>query len=485
MKRTLALLAALLVAAVPTMAIFTSCGDDEVKTPVDETPNTDVSGEVEVDDGEEKSGVPAEVRFDGEKFSLLIGSSGQQIYAEEETGDIVNDIVYQRNAAVAERFGIEMNIVKSGVSSDNAGQREGTQQIQTLIMSNDDTYQAFTHIQHTGMPELILQKNFVDWNTLPYIDISKPWWYQNITKDLCFGDKVYVMTGDYAMYIGLIDCLVFNKDIFDELELEYPYQDVLDGTWTYDKFAELVMKGAKDLDGDGIQEWDTDRYGLVGWTWEMSDALAMGLGYKNVEKDADNMPVLNQNTDLATDIFDKVIDLFAGKKYAKAEMSDWAGQVNAFNEGRAMFKDLFLDEVVGLRDVEFDFGIIPFPKYDEKSEYISRSSNMVGMTYIPVTNTKLEMTAAVLEEMAYRSYMELTPAYFDIVLTVKNTRDDESAGMLPIIRDSARCMYSDFYMDLCTMVDTGNNTYASDFAANRDAWLETIEEMREMLTEEE
>ena len=476
MRRIIAFILALILAAA-SVTLFTSCGDDELK----EAPTGEDSSSEKVET-EEKSGVGEEVRFDGMKFSAMIGSAGQQIYAEEETGDIVKDIVYKRNAEIAERFGIEMEFVKT--VDPGQEQRKATQQIQTLIMSNDDTYDVYLHIQHQGMPELILQNYFVDWNTLPYIDIQKPWWYYNCTKDLSFGDKVYVMTGDYAMYIGVIDCLVFNKDIFDELELEYPYQDVLDGTWTYDKFASLVMKGAKDLDGDGIQEWDTDRYGLTGWTWEMSMALAMGLGYTNVEKDADNMPVLNQNTDLATDIFEKVIEIFRGKKYARAEMSDYYSQVNAFSEGRAMFRDLFLDEVQILRDVEFDFGIIPFPKYDENSEYISRSSNMVGMTYIPVTNTELDMTAAVLEEMAFRSYKELTPAYFDTVLTVKNTRDEESAAMLPIIRDSARSQYSDFYMDLYTMVDTGNNTYASDFAASRDMWLETIEDMREMLTEE-
>ncbi len=160
--------------------------------------------------------------FEGKTFSMLIGSTGQSIYAEEENGTLINDTVYRRNKLVEDRFDITLNIVKTGAASTGEGQREATSQFRSLIESGDQTYNAFIHVQHTGMPKMILEKYFVDWNELPYINLSDEWWYENITNDLCFGDKIYVMTGDYALYIDKIDCLLFNKDIFDELGLEYP-----------------------------------------------------------------------------------------------------------------------------------------------------------------------------------------------------------------------------------------------------------------------
>ena len=485
--KTKVLLAALLVAAVPTLTLFASCSKqnaDDKNTDNKQSEQTDDKQPEEVADpldGDHSPNVPADVKFDGETFSILIGSTGYSMYAEEETSDLVNDTVYNNNLAVEERFGIDLNIVKGGYNAEGSGQSQATAQFRSLIEANDTTYHAFMHVQHTGMPQMILEKYFVDWNTLPYVDLSANWWYQNITNDLCFGDKIYVMTGDYAKYIDSIDCLVFNKQIFDDLGLEYPYQDVLDGTWTWDKFEELVAKGAKDLNGDGEMTKENDQWGLVGWVYELAPALLVSSGFSPLEKDADNMPILNQNVDEAHEIYSRIVDLFADGKKAYAESSDYSGQINIFTEGRAMFKDTFMGGITGLSETEFDFGILPYPKWDENSEYQNRSSNMTALTYIPVTNPNLEMTGAVLEEMAFLGAKNLTPAYFDVVLTVKNTRDVESEKMLPIIKDNARFLYDGYAPAIIGAVTNKSNNYASAYASSLATYQTNLEEMRELL----
>ncbi len=468
-----ALLAALLVAAVPTMTLFASCTNNEAledeiipEGPSEFSPN-----------------VPEEVTFEGEQMNILIGSTGQVMYAEEENSDLMNDTTYRRNKLIEERFGITLNIEKTGAAATGTGQGEATARFRSLIESGDQTYHAFTHVQHSGMPQMTLERFFVDWNTIPYINLEEPWWYQNITNDLSFGDKVFVMTGDYALYIDRIDCLVFNKDIFDDLGLEYPYQDVLDGTWTFDKFAELVKKGAKDLDGDGIMNKETDQWGLVGWIYELAPALLVCSGYSPLDKDADNMPVLNQDIEGSHEIYQKIVDIFVDGQSAFAESSSTAIYNNAFSEGRAMFKDTFLGGITGLKEVEFNFGIIPFPKWNEDMPYMNRSSNMTALTYIPVTNPNLELTGAVLEELAYQSYLTVTPAYFDTVLTVKSTRDIESEEMLPIIKDNARFLYHEFYPNIIGSVQNKSNTYSSSYASSLPSYQTKLEEMRELLEE--
>ena len=484
MKKTAVFLAALLLAATP-VSLLSSCNkqsdDKQQENPQSGTENPDADPLEQA----YSPNVPSDLKFDGQTFSVLIGSTGQVMYAEEENSDLINDTVYRRNALIEERFGIDLNIVKTGVDATGAGQSEATQQFRTLIETGDKTYHAFMHVQHTGMPQMILEKYFVDWNTLPYVNLDEEWWYQNITKDLCFGDKIYVMTGDYARYVDSIDCLVFNKDIFDDLGLEYPYQDVLDGTWTWDKFEELVALGADDLNGDGQMTFADDQWGLIGWVYELAPALLISTGYSPLEKDADNMPVLNQNVDEAHEIYGRIVDLFADGQKSWAESNDYSGQINVFTEGRAMFKDTFLGGVTGFSEVEFDFGIIPYPKWDENSEYMNRSSNMTALTYIPVTNTELELTGAVLEELAFQSAKELTPTYFDTVLTVKSTRDVESEAMLPIIKNSARFLYDGYAPSIVGMVTNKSNTFASSYNSSLPSYQDDLEEMRELLLSEE
>jgi ABC-type glycerol-3-phosphate transport system substrate-binding protein len=293
------------------------------------------------------------------------------------------------------------------------------------------------------------------------------------------------MTGDYALYIDSIDCLVFNKDIFDELGLDYPYQDVLDGTWTWEKFEELVKLGAEDLNGDGVMTMADDQWGLSGWVYELAPALLVSTGYSPLDKDADNMPVLNQDVSAAHDKYQRVVDLFEDGQYSVAESNDYNAQILVFTEGRSMFRDTFLGQVTGLSEVEFDFGIIPYPKWDEDSDYMNRSSNMTALTYIPVTNTDLPLTGAVLEELAFQSAKELTPLYFDTVLTVKSTRDVESEDMLPIIKDNARFLYDGYQPNVISQVLNKSNTFTSSYQSNLTSYETQLEEMRELLLSED
>lgn len=481
MKKFLLLLLAAILIITPVM---TACnnGEDEVE---DENVENEVSGEANPDDRLSYAfspNIPEGTKFDGKKFSMLLGSVGDGFYAEEDTGDLVKDAVYQRNALIEEHFGIELDIPKSGYGHDGKGQDEAGTLFRSLIEAGDESYHAFVHVQSGGgMPQMVLENYFVDWNTIPYVNLDDEWWYQNIKRDLCFGDKIYMMTGDYALYIDRIDCLVFNKEIFDELGLEYPYQDVLDGTWTWEKFTDLVKQGADDLNGDGLMTFEDDQWGLVGWGYEMIFAMQVASGYSPLSRDENNMPVLNENIDEVHGIFDQIVNLFADGEYAWSEYKDYSGQNTMFSEGRAMFKELFLTEIARFSDTEFEYGILPMPKWTEDAPYYSRSSNMTPLTYIPVTNPDLELTGAVLEEMAFQSAKTLTPTYFDVVLTVKQTRDVQSEAMLPIIKNNARFLYHDFNPDINGMVRNRNNTYSSTFSASLSSYQERLEEMRELL----
>ena len=489
MKKSIFSVFLALVLAVSSLASCTKKADetDNTQTP-DETEQTGAVVDPENRlSGEYSPNIPEAdaKKFEGKTFSMLIGSTGQSIWAEEENGTLINDTVFRRNKLVEDRFDITLNIVKTGAASTGEGQQQATTQFRSLIESGDQTYNSFVHVQHTGMPQMILEKYFVDWNEIPYVNLSDEWWYENITNDLCFGDKIYVMTGDYALYIDRIDCLLFNKDIFDELGLEYPYEDVLNGTWTWDKFTELVKLGAEDLNGDGIMAYADDRWGLVGWAPELLYALLVSTGYSPLEKDENNMPVLNQDVSMAHEQYQRVVDIFADRQSAWNETSNYMSQRDTFTEGRAMFFDVFLGGVTGLAEVEFDFGILPYPKWDEDSEYQNRSSNMTALTYIPVTNPDLELTGAVLEEMAFQSAKELTPVYFDTVLTVKSTRDVESEAMLPIIKNNARFLYDRFYPSIYSMVGSGSNTFTSTYQSSLSQYEADLEDMRELLISEE
>ena len=266
-------------------------------------------------------------------------------------------------------------------------------------MAGDESNDVYIHVQHSGMPALISEGCFIDWNTLPNIDFSKPYWYSNCIRDINYGTKVFAMTGMYNLEIlRFSNILTFNKRIFDDLQLAYPYQDVPAGT---------------------------DQFGYWGWVWEQVSALFMGLGGDLVTKDKDNMPVLTVDTEKNIAIVDKMNEIFAmdGAAY---ERTTYGTFDKAFKSGLLMFNHNSLADMTNnCRDMEDDFGFIPYPKLDESQEgYNARIGNCAGLSYIPTTNTRGELTGAVLEVMSAVSYNTVVPAFFDVALTLRIRADD-------------------------------------------------------------
>ncbi len=444
----------------------TAAADGDVP---EQTAQEDDSPKLEVPDG----------ICEGKTFTVYFGNPDvtYSYLVAEETGDLIGDSVYRRNVLTQEKTGVEFDFAVGSHTSSGSDQAAETSIIRTLIQSGDDTYDVYMHVQHSGMPTLIEEGMFVDWNTVPYVNLENPWWYSNVVRDICFGDKVFCMTGDYNLpSFALTECLIFNKTMCDELGLEYPYGMVTDGTWTHDRFLEYIKKGSKDLNGDGVLDIESDRYGFGGWKYEQLKALFCAYGGECIRRSEWGLPELCIDREITYTVIDKMLEIFSGD-WAFFEGKTWGVNGNMFREGRLLFDDGFLGSIPGTRDLEdIDVGFVPYPKLNEEQEaYYSRTANISGLTYIPVTNTDLEKTGAVLETMAYYSSLEILPNYFDIILTVKSTRDVESEEMIPIIKNSSRFLDQVIGFTGNEIVEAGNgNTLASFIASKEDYWEDKV-----------
>ena len=230
-------------------------------------------------------------------------------------------------------------------------------------------------------------------------------------------------------------CLYFNKRIFDELGLDYPYQMVKDGTWTFDEFAKLVKSGAKDLNGDGVMDVENDRYGFQSSEWLSPIAILYTGGQRIYNKNDEGIPELTLNTSKTVDIFDKYFDLM-----------DSAGNViyadniitgpDMFREGRAMFCDGGLRSAQGLRNMDDNFGILPYPKFTEDDNYSSIVNGSAHLLIIPLTVPDAHRTGNIIEALCAIGSRDVVPAFYEQSLKSKFSRDNESEEMIDIIKDS-------------------------------------------------
>ena len=490
MKISVRLIALALTAALG-IGLLVSCGpkngenDANTGSNTNQTVNTETGDNTEngndssndgKTDGEASLELPEGKFLEGETFNLYHAHNGFDSYYVEDvqSGDLKGESVMKRNAAVEERTGVKLNFVHTTTPADQGAE---TQKISSLILAGDTTYDAYVHVQHTGMPGLINEGMFIDWYKLPYINFDKPWWYSNTIRDINFGGKVFAMTGDYNLNsFSCTNCLAFNKTMLDELEMPYPYQDVFDGTWTKDRFIEYIVAATKDLNGDGHMDYDNDRYGFGGWQWEQTPAMYVGFGGQTLVKDDNGLPKLNIYSRQQNEVIDAMIEVY-NQPGAFHEGKTWGVDDGMFNEGRLLFNDSMLHMIVGMRNLEDDIGFVPYPKLnEEQTEYYSRTGNTSCLTYIPVTLTedRYDIVGGTLEAMAYYSNQIVLPTYFDTILTVQSTRDVESEQMIPIIKGSSRFMDQAIGFSPASIVYSGQNTLASHYAANKTGYEEKL-----------
>lgn len=405
-----------------------------------------------------------ELDFNQQEFGIygVDGSMGYMI-ATEETGDLVNDAVFQRNIAIEEAYNLKFNMFEAEPGSENNAQK-----IRTLIMSGDTTYHMFEALQHAGMPALVLRDFFIDWNTLEHINLERPYWNSEGTKNIGFYGKLYTAGGDINLVTyNSTNCILFNKALFDDLGIDYPYEDVYNMTWTADKMMEIVKQGYADLNGDTVWDTDFDRLGFSGWGWEMLYAAYMGLGGKTLLQDEDGAPVLAMVNEDHVKIVDKLIELYDGVN-TWINMKTYNTDKKMFLDGRILMDDNFITGIAQNRDSEFDIGVVPYPMMDEaQGQYFSRAANIAHLSYIPTTNAQLEETGIILEAMAIESYNTVRPTYYDVTLDLKEAADEETRDMVDIILASSTYLYEGFMNinNLYEFINKRTNTYASWCAA--------------------
>lgn len=171
-----------------------------------------------------------EANFEGYSFNILTLSPEicvgiQSFYAEEENGEIINDTVYKRNAYVEEKYNIEIGCEESGSVVSTAIK---------LVESNDNTFDIFSDELKRCLAN---STHGIFYNILDIdpIDLSKPWWYNDVAEIMTIKVKLYAAYSDINTQIKeRIACEFVNLDIIGDYSLDNPYQLVSEGKWTLD-----------------------------------------------------------------------------------------------------------------------------------------------------------------------------------------------------------------------------------------------------------
>ncbi len=417
-----------------------------------------------------------DVSYGGEALHFLTEENNQyssiEIYSAGSDGSLINDTVYNRNMIIEERF--DVHITEERLSGAH-------QTAYNSVMSGEDLYDVVMPYLNNSVSNATqgLYLNLLDVENL---HLENTWWDQRANENLQVDGKLYFTTGDISILDN--ECtmvMFFNKQLISENDLSDPYQMVKDGTWTLDAMFELCSGISSDLNGDGSMKDTDDRFGLFcAFNTPHSLYFATGERIVTTDKDGKLQLVMNKerSVEAATRILEKCLD--------PAHLATgFDSSVKAFMEGRLLFSGWALTDINSIRDCQYDFGILPYPKYDEKqSEYYSLISTILtpGVS-IPVTNKAPEKAGLILEAMAYYSVDTLTHAYYDTALNNRYIRDEDSGEMLDIIFAS-RVYDFGFIFDvggmgtlIQNMFNSRKNNFASEYEKRESKAQTALEEL--------
>ncbi len=441
---------ALILVSLMLVATFVACGDqpevtqgnNETNAP-DETGN---EGEVDINNRDSvKDTVPTDLRFDGETVTFFVRNNKELWSYEMDVDTILNDTlydaIYYRNKTVEERLGVTITTIQqAGTYTERAAWNDT---LRTAVNTKLSDFDAAAIYMSTGS---VLAVEGVYYNVIdfPYLNLEKPWWNQNIQKELTLFNTLYYLAGDIAItQIAGGNCMFYNKDLFDKyygakgVDL---YAEVNDMQWTIDRLYELSSTVHEDLNGDGVVS-DGD---IVGYGDSAVDnkndgsrdswVAAMGI---NITTMVNGQPELSFYSARTVEAFEKVRNLLAQNPGALA-MS--GATTSTFENGYVIFVRGELNKGSQLREMKDRYGVLPLPMFEENQDGGYRTVCTNNASLITVLSSlaadRKELVGATLELMAAESYKQVTPAYYEIALKSKYSEDPADAQMYDIILDS-------------------------------------------------
>ena len=449
-----------------------SCGGDGKTN--DQTTTTSDSEPVETADPL----LPSDTKkYDGRTFTVLTTEKLGNVYSEEQNGSPVNDAIYERDRRTEEELDVKINFHSAGPTINDVYPA-----VKASVMAGDKDYDLIIAHTNYDLTSYVSDDLILDWNTVPHVDFEKVYWNSNIIDQLSINGRSPYAVSD--IYIGDTVFLLLNKKLAEDMRLGNLYDYVYDGKWTWELLSKISADITGDVDGNGEMD-SLDRYGVVSnvagsaWLLRNIPGSCGQMIYKN-GKDGLELVVNNEKTQK---ILEMANSLFHGGGGYFLEAGEVVGNgVEEFNRGT--YLTYFVSSgsaAMSFNNLDFDYGVLPLPKYDEAQENycsISWSNNIM----IPRT-ADADFSGMVAEWMSYYGNRLIRPKFYNSLMSVRFAQDEETVDMLDIIFNSIdfdpgmSFKSANFYFYFDNMVRQGSSDFASYYQSSLASELDYIERL--------
>ena len=445
MKKLVAIL--LLLAMI--CSYFVSCKKD--KNQKDNTVGGDTQNAVSLGEGVLPD---AKAEYVDRQFNILYRDSYKYEWEfnEADAGAHINDAIYKRNTAVEDRYQIELVYYPVVSNVVNAFDDNFMAPIQTAVLTNENAYQLAAGYEYQLAYNSVLG-NFLDWYQVPNVDMDGDWWDRNFAEAATYQNQVYIMTGSLSLsHLYSSSCVFFNEDLvnsrIDNGSAEL-FGKVESGEWTLETFETYVKMFT--LDDDGIEGMtEDDSYGFATNDSTAVDAFVLCSNIAISGRDSEgNIKLYNVNEKLINlaSTLNRIMHTSGDTYVQDGRVEALDHHIGMMMRGKTAFTTSHLERAVKLRTTEVNYGILPYPKYDENQKnYYSVTMDFSTAFTIPKTESgDLDFVGTITEALAFYSYHYVRDALYNTVLKFRDAKDANSSKCVDIILENPKYDFATIY----------------------------------------
>ncbi|MBQ3178684.1 MAG: hypothetical protein IJB52_12765 [Clostridia bacterium] len=370
--------------------------------------------------------------FGGRNFTVIgLEANAEHILTEEQTGEGVNDAVFSRNLTVEERYNAKVAFVDGGAHRDCA-----TLVANTITAGDSDAFDLvqFHVVSNSGNA---MKGLYLNWYDVPYIDFEKPWWSDSNIEDLTINNHNFLAMGDFALTtISGTYCMFYDKDEAVNYQIEDLYEVVKDGRWTLDYLGELCETVYTDKNGDGEPN-DGDYFGMASDQQSNFNTYLWAGDNKIFSRNSEGELEYTYYSEHLIDLYNKCYDLLNYNAGVFTKMDHNSGTIKFTEYGTLTCNALLGQAVTFLADFENEYGIIPYPKYDEnQKDYMSMVDGSHEAMAVGKAAADLEFIGIMTEVLCAESYKQVVPAYYDVCLKQRYASSEKDAEMIDLCVDA-------------------------------------------------
>jgi ABC-type sugar transport system, periplasmic component len=481
MKRLISLILVLLFAFSATACSSTPSDDTAVQSSSGTTTNESVDYEnlsllerLQIDYNSVPDDLPT-ADYDGYNFRIHTSQNVSDLLGDpDDVSEVVGEALYARSMEIEDRFNVKLT---THVVANEGDYTKYVSLMNTVFLSGEDAFDLMV-VWNTTASTFAKQGFLYDMSTISSLDFSKPWFYKDAIDRLSYKGHIFCSVDLMLPIYSSLSCVFFNKELASDLKIGNLYDVVKSGDWTLDYVRDITKDTWYDVNGNGIVERDTDRFGLTVPIASFSFNFMPTFGACIIAKDDADVPYLaaSENTELVNDVYTNLRSFIIGND--SVTYDDWTD--DPFLQGRSLLLTDTVGVVNSLRDVGFEYGILPVFKYnDAQADYLS--AFLPYPSAIPANCSDPERSGVILSAFAAGGYKKVAVAYFETAVKTKYTTDEDSAEMLDIIAGNVTSdgtiMFTDALIYTFMTFAKQNKEFASYWAGQQSSaqkYLENI-----------